>query len=265
MGNIHYSSKSLVEFYKEHRFTWRDLYPSERWIFERVFSEREAQSGPKSVLDVGCACGGLYAALSERFSITAYAGIDINQDVIEWAAERFQGQPANFQVADIAQAGESLGQHDVVASLSCADWNIETRAIIESCWKAVAPGGVFIVSLRLTDQQGVNDIESSYQIIEGLTRNLEDQEEDDTAEKANYVVLNWRESLKMLGALKGAKRILKYGYWGKPSASATTPFERLCFTVCAVYKDEGGESEIASESDDPGVELYLPLDLLSGE
>ena len=53
--NIHFKSDELVKYYSTHRRTWNELYPSERWIFERVLKDMGGRAG--SVLDVGCALG----------------------------------------------------------------------------------------------------------------------------------------------------------------------------------------------------------------
>ena len=89
--------------------------------------------------------------------------------------------PATFLAGDITELNLP-GQYDVVVSLSCADWNIETHKIIEACWERVRAGGYLVMSLRLTEGAGVNDIRTSYQYI-----NFSGQ--DTEAEVANYVVV----------------------------------------------------------------------------
>ena len=52
-------------------------------------------------------------------------------------------------------------------------------------------------------------------------------------------------------------RIRFYGYWGPPSASAVTPYERLCFVACALSK-RGTQNDAAVQ-----VVLDLPAQIRS--
>lgn len=237
MSNIPYKSAGLAKYFSGYRDKWSDFYPSERWIIERVAAESK---GLGRVLDVGCASGGLGRALASRKLLRSYAGVDINPQVIE-AAAKAKAPRARFVCGDILGAKPFRGEaFDTVFNLSCADWNVETSRIIEASWRKVAPGGTFVISLRLTGGKGVNDARRSYQIAAG--------------ERANYAVFNAGEAIRLLADLPGAGRLLGYGYWGKPSKTATTPFKKLVFAVFAVTK---GKENLAA----PSMELRLPLSL----
>ena len=244
--NIVYQSPQIKDYYSCNRSTWEEFYRSERWVFTKLAGS-EGFLG--DVLDVGCACGGLGAALSQKFRLTSYTGVDINRQAIEWAGkEQRMPVPATFLAGDITEL-HLPGQYDVVVSLSCADWNIETRRIIEACWERVRAGGHLVMSLRLTDGAGVNDIRTSYQHI-----NFSGQ--DTEAEVANYVVVNFPEILKLLKSLQPAPASIgAYGYWGKPSATAVTPFQRLVFAVFYLQQGTGDGGQ------DIEAEFTLPLDL----
>ncbi|MFA5183665.1 MAG: class I SAM-dependent methyltransferase [Syntrophales bacterium] len=244
--NIEFKSKEIQAYYSCNRSSWEEFYPSERWVFEKLAGE-EGFLG--DVLDVGCACGGLGVALCQKFHLRSYTGVDINRGAIEWAQQE-QGLPvpATFMAGDINELNLT-GPYDVVASLSCADWNIKTDQIIEACWGRVKAGGYLVISLRLTTGPGVNDIQTSYQYI-----NFSGQ--DTAAEVANYVVFNFPEILHNLKLLQPAPALIgAYGYWGLPSATAVTPFTRLVFAVFYLKKGTGGDGH--------GIEgeFTLPLDI----
>lgn len=245
--NLTYTSEELTKYYQSHRDRWEEFYPSEQWVFDRIFNETGDLG---AVLDVGCAGGGLGAALTERFQLDSYTGVDIHKGIIAWAqANRRLEVPAEFLADDILTmpAGKSF---DLVTSLSCADWNIETEQIVDACWQRVRPGGYFVISLRLTTGAGINDITRSYQQI-----NFSGQ--DPRPETANYVVFNAREAIAMLEGLSAAPDLVgAYGYWGKPSATAVTPFAKILFTVFYVRKGSGGEMR---------AELNLPGGIFTGE
>ena len=62
--NIKFTTKEISEFYGANRNKWMDFYPSERWVFEKIIDPKK---GLGDIIDIGCACGGLYKALSEKF------------------------------------------------------------------------------------------------------------------------------------------------------------------------------------------------------
>ncbi len=252
MRNIKYKTPQLLKYYSSNRCAWQDFYPSERFIISNVF--KKIKINP-SILDVGCAAGGLGYALGEEFAITKYTGIDINASMIEYAKRKTKISDYNFEFLNGDIADQTIqfkdSRFDVVISLSCVDWNVNLKNSINACWEKVARGGYFALSLRLTLEQGVNDIDKSYQSI-----HFSESAKNGNEEKANYVVLNVFDALKLLTSLN-PESIDVYGYWGKPSDTAVTPYNCILFTVCSIKKSK--TSEVA----DPVVRLNLPVSALS--
>lgn len=225
--NIQFKSKQISEFFSAHRQKWEELYPSERWVLNRVAGQDRMLG---DVLDVGCACGGLGRALSEKFVLNSYTGVDINKDAIDWA-HKFQklSIPTAFIAGDVLEQRLDK-RYDLVVSLSCADWNIETEKVISYCWERVKAGGYFVISLRVTKKESVNDIKKSYQYI-----NYSGNE--DNPEIANYVVFNFKDAIAMVTRLNPSPQLVgAYGYWGTPSESAVTLFDKLVFCVFYIQK-----------------------------
>lgn len=242
MSNIVYKTSALVEFFNTHRYQWEDFYDSEKTIMDRIMRKK---STPFSVLDVGCGCGGLGRALSDRFTLSFYKGMDINRQNIEFAVVQTSKKikcKNEFILEDVVKTKDKK-LYDMVISLGCVDWNVDTNEMINKCWERVAEGGYFVLSVRLTNQEGINDIKESYQKIS--------RKEDDN-EVANYVVFNYSDILEKLSSLGNVKEIEGYGYWGAPSATAITKYDRLCFSVLAVQKGTGGGAK---------AKLEMPLDL----
>ncbi|MDE2223616.1 MAG: class I SAM-dependent methyltransferase [Candidatus Omnitrophica bacterium] len=249
--NINYSSGGIARWLDGFRDKWDDFYPSERWAFDKIASLNNTFG---KVLDVGCGMGGLGLALSIRHALKGYQGIDINAQVIA-GAQKNKGRfkiPVKFQCGDILKIrGLKKGAYDTVFSLSCADWNIETKAIIGRCWQYVKPGGFFVISLRLSDGPGINNIKKSFQPIAWDARGK-------PAEVANYVVFNAREFFRMIEAFKPrASHVYGYGYWGPPSRTAVTPYKKLAFSVLIIQKAAPGAKEAIS------AQLNFPLDLIT--
>lgn len=253
--NITYRSPALAQFYSSHRRRWSDYYPSERWIFEKIASER---GNLGCVLDVGCAAGGLAEALAERFSVRdSFVGVEINAEAAEIAQAMAPTlpMPAEFITADICACPQLADrQFDLVVSLSVADWNADTLGILAACWDHVAPGGHLVISLRLTPNASLRDPEQSYQFIWFSEAPIP----ADT-EKAPYVVFNTAEAVQLLSSQQPKPdRIVAYGYWGKPSSTARVPYDRLVFSVFAVRKAPGSQPATQTE-----VETRLPADAFS--
>ncbi|MCX5855331.1 MAG: class I SAM-dependent methyltransferase [Deltaproteobacteria bacterium] len=245
--NIVYQSSQISEYYGNNRQRWDDLYKSEKWVFERIAGEKESLG---KILDVGCACGGLGKALGEKYSFQSYTGVDINSDAITFAKRNINfEQPVTLINDDILNIN-TQSEYDIVASLGCADWNIETEKIVAACWHGVNEGGHLVISLRLTDREGLNDIDRSYQYIQFFCN-------EEKPERANYVVFNIRDAFKLFKNLLPQPLLIgAYGYWGKPSETARTPYHDLVFAVFYLQKAPN------IRNDDIRVELSLPISLL---
>jgi len=249
-ANIKYETTQIAQFHSAHRSRWDDFYPSERWVIEHI----AGQGRLGRVLDIGCAAGGLGLALGRHFEIASYTGVDINRAAIEAAEARRHlfPMPARFHCADILEARDIGEPFDTVVNLSCADWNVESEAIINASWERVAEGGWLIISLRLTNQPGINDFSRSYQIIRY------DGSKQNGTERANYVVFNVADALDMFASLTpAASDLIGYGYWGRPSHTAVTPYENLVFAVFGAGKSRAGVAG------DMKTELRLPLSLFA--
>ena len=247
--NVTYDSDNMALYFQNHRRCWAEFYPSERWVFERVGAERGSFG---RVLDVGCALGGLAFALSERFRVEGYTGVDINRRAIERAKVNVSSLPlaTEFIAADICECPQLAGQQfDLVTALSVVDWNADATGILAACWDRVAPGGHLVVSLRLSPGPTICDVEKSYQVIWGRAG-----DPPANAERAQYTILNTADAIQMmLACTPMPAHLLAYGYWGKPSETAHTPCRRIVFTVFALQKPMKFET-----IDEPTIEAHLP-------
>jgi SAM-dependent methyltransferase len=228
--NIAYQTDQLVRYFSRNRIAWTQFYESERAIIDSLNLD-----GRRSVLDVGCGCGGLGLALKERYGVRSYTGVEINPLAAQ-AATGMNPQ-AQFLCGDILQLNQtelSSRWFDVVFSLSCVDWNVQFADMLAAAWSRVADGGYLVATFRLTDGAGCDDMERSYQYInfDGIR----------AGEIAAYVVLNAGQLMQLLAGFEPAE-INAYGYWGAPSVTAITPYERLCFCAFSIRK-RGPDAEV---------------------
>lgn len=226
--NIEFQSPGLVEFYKSHRKAFTDLYPSEQAAFEFLAPHSKA-----SILDLGCACGGLGWALFERFGCNDYTGIEIHAGAAREGNTSVRPFGGRVLAGDILQAPSILERHakplthDVVVSLSAVDWNVDVEANVRSAWNLVEVGGHLVVSLRLHPTLCINDICESFQPTT--------PESIQADEIAPYVVISVPEAVQFAASL-GASRVTVFGKIGEPSRTAVTPVDELFFIVAVVEK-----------------------------
>lgn len=242
MENIKYRSESLKTYFSNNRVRWDQFYESERRVIENIWAEKDP-----AILDIGCGCGGLGLALQEHFGACHYTGIEINDQAAGYAASlNPKAKIYNNDFLDIDESELRPESFDFVFSLSCIDWQLNLDVMLKKAWSMTKPGGYFVASFRLTQEASVNDAKRSYQFI-----NFEGKME---GEIAPYVVLNAKDLMGMIRRL-GAVYVYAYGYYGAPSATAVTPFKKLCFGVFAIQKpsnDIGSDSLLA--------DLELPLE-----
>jgi len=240
MDNLHYKTDTIKAYFSANRVRWEQFYKSEQVILANTLGGLNSPS----ILDVGCGCGGLGLALRDRFGFLDYTGIEINVQAAKHAKEL--NPRAQIECGDFLELNASRllrKQFDVVISLSCIDWQLNFQPMLARAWSLVKPDGCFVISLRLTDGAGTNDIESSYQFInyDGIRK----------GERAPYVVLNASDIMQTFVML-GASKVAGCGYFGLPSPTAVTPYKELCFAVFAVSKPAEGHQKT------PVLSLELP-------
>jgi SAM-dependent methyltransferase len=241
--NIAYKTEEIMRFFAENRVTWEQFYKSEKIIIEGLGIESS-----DSILDIGCGCGGLGLALKDKFGVTNYTGVEIN----EFAARKAEAMNPLAEVlcGDFLELSESVISEkvfDLVFSLSCFDWNIQFDEMLLSAWNHVAEGGALVATFRIVATAGCTDMKKSYQYI--------NYEGKLSGEKAAYIVLGAKELFAKLMALSPST-IEAYGYFGAPSRTAITPYTDLCFTAVSITKRQSNDSV------EPHLDLQLPTEIL---
>lgn len=243
--NNKYNTNEIEKYFSTNRIKWDQFYSSEKKIIEKLNITKDT-----TILDVGCGCGGLGLALKEQFSNINYTGVEINDKAAKTAMK--MNNEAVFYNGDILHLTTTELKnktYDLVFSLSCIDWNIEFEKNLNSIWQHVKPGGKLMATFRITEKETINDIKRSYQFI-----NYDNIKE---GEIATYVVININDLLQALKNLNPLS-INAYGYWGKPSLTAVTPFDELCFTALYIEKrtTESNNLKITEK-------LELPLEIIN--
>lgn len=228
--NISFKSPNLSAHYSVFRSSWEELYPSEKKVIETLNLNRNS-----TVIDMGCACGGLGNALKEHFGITAYTGVDINQSCIERGKELYSW--ADLHSGDFLDIAPSLMRNfDVGFSLGCADWNVKTAELLNALMSTVRVGGSIVSSFRVVNEEGTTGVYEGKQRVSfaDTSEALKNPEE-----YAPYKIYQLESLLGLLGEIPGVGEVYGYGYWGKPSPTAIdVPFERIFFLVVSLHKSD---------------------------
>lgn len=226
--NIVYQTDKIERYFSQNRINWPQFYESEREIISKL---NIGQS--HTILDVGCGCGGLGLALRDQFGVEKYTGVEINSLAAESARKMNAG--AQILCGDFLDLRQNILQgkrFDVVFSLSCFDWNIRFSEMLSAAWEQVQPGGALVATFRLVMGEGCDDLKRSYQYI--------NYDGEMNGECAAYVVLNVNELMRRLVDLNPAD-ISAFGYFGVPSSTAVTPYEKLCFAAFSITKRKEGD------------------------
>ena len=227
MKNIIYKKKDIKEFFSKDRIRWEQFYESEQKVIYKTILDLKERKEQLSVLDVGCACGGLGIVLREKFNINNYTGIEINSQAAKYAKHL----NPDFQIIseDFLKVSNSLedNYYDIAFSLSCIDWQNNFDLMLKELFAKVKPGGNLLVSLRLTIKKSINDINKSYQYINYEGKKL--------GEIAPYVIFNINDLLDNFKKLN-IDNLYAYGYNGRPSETSVTPYNELCFCVFSLEK-----------------------------
>ena len=250
MKNIAYQTDQISRYFSGNRVAWQQFYESERVIIDQLNLTQH-----HTILDIGCGCGGLGLALRDRFGVDNYTGVEINASAAE--AGRALNPKAQIECGDILDLSRKVlhdKRFDVVFSLSCVDWNVCFSDMLAAAWRHVLPGGHLVATFRLTAEEGCVDFNRSYQYInyEGILE----------GERASYVVLNAKTLIEQLCSFNPSA-IKAFGYWGTPSVTAVTPYERLCFSAFSIHKSKSDEKDAAIFQFDLPVEILDALGSLT--
>ncbi len=212
-----------TDFYESHRTTTAEIYPSE-WLFLK-----ELLAEGISVLDVGCALGGLASVLSEHLTRFEYTGVDISRSMIERATQR---HPLHrFHVVEEADLSVLEGQRfDLVVCLGVLHLSRKWRELISAAWECA---DVLLLDLRETGGASIEDDTVSYYRMDMLPNATQ----NGGVSHLPYNIINSGEALDtLLKRCVGATGLCHYGYLSKVSSSAVTPGEMVMMNTYQIDK-----------------------------
>ena len=228
----------FLDYYAGYRHQYSDLFESEKVFFDD-FGVRDS-----SILDVGCARGGMYQIFNERLGPVNYTGIDISPEMIRQA--KIDNPGVAFSVYDGVTLPYAADQFDRVLSLGTTVHDPEYTTLIHEGYRVAR--NVYFFDIRLTDKAPtLADVSRGYV-------------QDGSDAPYPYVIASVEDFATCLKNLNPApSRIRGYGYWGAPNAETTVPkeYEKICLATFMIYKPAPEQTAATS----PSVELNLPVSL----
>lgn len=179
------SNNDYLKFYGRHRCRNSDLYPSEKEILANLDFRR------KSVLDVGCASGGFYSIFKRIAPDVKYFGLDISQELISAAKDRFPEIAGNFYIGQGTGLPFKKNRFDVVFCSSVQAHCRQYQSLFLECWRVAKEYLIFDFRFSFAKK----------------TRDL-------AKENSNvpYIVLNIKDVFDLINRLKGLKDVKMESY-----------------------------------------------------
>lgn len=232
MSNLpKWDSKEIKEFYSGNRINWDQLYNSQKEVLEKANLNEKS-----NILDLGCACGGLYKILNEKFKINKYIGIDINSQCIQYANELYKD--VEFIASDISNMNNDKfnNKFDFVISFGFIDCSNSFYETFDKITNYLRPDGKLIFDLRVTDKEDLLDINKSYQYL--------DYSGEKKGEKIPYNVIN---IVNFIEYLERKFKNLDYyttGYNLAPSKNAILDYKEICFSTWLLKPNGNNQKKI---------------------
>ena len=216
-----WNDKSWITFYDNRRNKTSDVYPSEWFFLKDLLAEG------MSVLDVGCALGGLASVLSEHVRDFSYTGIDISDEMIRGARARHPSH--RFHVIPEADFSVLEGnEYDVVVILGVLHLSRKWREMVSGAWART--GKSLLIDLRETSQTTIEQEEVSYYQVGQLLGNR-------SKATLPYNVINSGDALAaIVDACAGAIRLQRYGYLAPVSDGVFTPAKTVLMSTYRIDK-----------------------------
>jgi len=219
-----YRHKSKTDYYIQHgRRRWEDLFPSAQY-----FLEKNDLRGEK-VLEVGCAGGGMYEIMTDRYGRVDYTGVDISPAEIRHARKAYPG--AKFIVCDFLRNRLRGSSFDTVCAFQIMEHQPQYRKFIAEMFRVARKRVIFNARVQY-EFPTVVDLEASFLYYHGSGR------------RNYFIPFNVYELFNYFHTEElGAKKISAYGYRPpqKTSAFVCMPKTKLVAAAFCIEKYAPGE------------------------
>ena len=210
-----WGQKNILNFYNNNRNKWSDLYKGEKILIKKFFKTNY------SVLDIGCAQGGLNEALKKVSKKFDYTGLDYNIKMINKAKQKYPN--INFiHLKNLTFTKFIKKKFDIVFVLGILHLNKNWKKIIKQSNKLSKK--VIIFDLRLTDKKIKKKIYQNLNLDQNKFKN-----------DIKYNILTKNEVNEFLNKTFKYHKINKIEYTNFPS-KFTNFNKKISFCTYAIIK-----------------------------
>ena len=195
-----WSSKEIIKFFKSNRSTFNSLYKGEKYLLSKYVDKS------CTILDIGCAQGGMYRILKNKFKNINYTGVDFNKKMITLAKKKYP-RTKFHHLSHINYPSFFKKKFDVVIIFGILHLNSNWRHIIKAAYKVASNYIMFDLRCVLN----LNKLEDLKNYI-----NLDFKNESKKFQ-IPYIVLEKKSVLKYFKKIFKDCKIDNYNYTGKAS------------------------------------------------
>ncbi len=204
-----------LKFFTNKRNKFADLYKGEKIILNSIIDNK------LSVLDYGCATGGMYKILKKKIRKLNYVGVDFNERLLDKA--RILNPGVKFFSTKEYKKKLKNKKFDVVLILGLLHLNSDWKKIITENSKYSKKYLIF--DLRETEKKGVENILKS-----NFNMQFDSSEKKYRNYKIPYNIINSLKVQKILDKkLIKFKKFIEIKYEGEPSAKSKTLYRNVIF------------------------------------
>ena len=218
--NAYGTVQSSIDYYQNNRNTLHDLYESEKYFLEPIFKK------VKTVLDIGCAAGGVSQICNDVNPSLYYTGIDISPELVLLAKKHYPYSQFDYYDEHIIPYPRS--SFNMVFSIGVLHHLLLWRDIIRQMLLISKEYVVF--DLRLTKEKTLNNPEKYFQRIAF-------NEVWDGNTKISYIVLNVDEVYQFIKSIiKDNYSCEVFGYAAPPNNLSSIPYSEVFMCSFCISK-----------------------------
>jgi SAM-dependent methyltransferase len=215
--------ESILNFFEKKRLTTSEIYPSE-WFFLK-----DKIKDNISMLDIGCAKGGMANVLAENLNVFDYIGVDINPQMIA-AAKARHPRHTFHQIKEEDYSILKNQQFDLVLCLGILHLHETWRNTIKEAWRHTK--NCLILDLRETHLPSIENKSIAY-----FKMDFENVDNPTTDFILPYNIINSGESLTIINEIcHDASRIAHYGYTQALSGLTVSPIKTVMANVYCIER-----------------------------
>jgi SAM-dependent methyltransferase len=194
-----WNQNDTVDFYIHHRQQYDELYESEKFFLNKDFV-----NSVHSVLDIGCAAGGMSKILRHFNADLTYIGLDVSDKLIQYAKQTINDPLTRFECYDGIDMPFKNVPFDLVFSSGVLHLVDHYR-------------DVFAQMVERSQQYVLTDFRVTTQPTYTGKMKIDFSNQNDSSGIINYHVINFHELLSFFKSFKRIKKIEIFGYKGNAS------------------------------------------------